>query len=351
MRAHRSAIAAAVAALACSPSAPDLSVPPPPDAGVSSSQAVSTFAVRELLLGDIERGGAPSLTAWRSFGFDLDGRITNQGSSDVCALQPGAPDTEQIDGTGGIDNGWGAHVVPLLETALSEQTPSNVASTALLRGDWTLLVQITGLSDDPNQTASGLSAQIFVGAQTAQPPAFDSTTNWPLRPSSVADSSVVPFVATVQFKEAYVTHGTFVARGSDAPLVVPLELGAFGNEPVPDATFPLVIRDPVVTFVHAKPGSAEGGTIAGVLDTEAFIAGLRAFAAKISLSLCGSAFEGTAQEMRQAQDILSDGSNAPGVSCDAISLGIGFTGARVANPTTLGVDPVLADPCADAGTD
>ncbi len=172
-----------------------------------------------------------------------------------------------------------------------------------------------------------------------------------MRPSSVADPNVSPFGATVRFSEVYVTNGTLVARGSDAPVVVPLELGFFNGAPLPAAMFSLQIHDPVVTFVHASAGVAARGTIAGVLDTEALVAELTEVAGRVSLSLCGSAFDGIADELRQAQDILSDGSNAPGVSCDGISIGIGFTGALVANPTTLGVDPVLSDPCADAGAD
>lgn len=45
---------------------------------------------------------------------------------------------------------------------------------------------------------------------------------------------------------------------------------------------------------------------------------------------------------RAAADILEDGTNAPGVPCDGISIGFGFDARLVANPTAVTqVDPVV----------
>ena len=60
--------------------------------------------------------------------------------------------------------------------------------------------------------------------------------------------------------------------------------------------------------------------------------------------------------IRQASDMLKDGSQAPGVPCDGISVGLGFTGKRVGNPTKVApVGNPPPDPCtnppADAGAD
>jgi hypothetical protein len=71
--------------------------------------------------------------------------------------------------------------------------------------------------------------------------------------------------------------------------------------------------------------------------------------------LCGTAADGLAQTIQQTQDILDDGSNRLGPSCDAISIGIGFNAVQIANPTKVIPDPVAPpDPCSpvlDAGTD
>ncbi|HEY2365979.1 MAG TPA: hypothetical protein VGH87_06315, partial [Polyangiaceae bacterium] len=83
---------------------------------------------------------------------------------------------------------------------------------------------------------------------------------------------------------------------------------------------------------------------------------LKSVAGRISQSLCGSAFDGIAQQITQASDIKKDGSNAPGATCDGISIGLGFVGKKIANPTKVAVDDgsVPPDPCTssgDSGTD
>jgi hypothetical protein len=329
-------------------------VPMPPDAGITTSTSVSTFAVTQLLLGETDRDGGASTNAWKELGYDLDGRVTTMDSSGVCTLQLGANRSTQVDGVGGIDNAWGSQLVAPFQTFLVEPSPSIDATQIIDSGEWTLLLQVTGLSDDSNQTARGLSAQVFVGARTAGPPAFDSTTDWPLRPSSVADASRVPFGAVVQFSDVYVMDGTFVARTSAAPLSIPLVLQSHNTNHPGETTLPLEIHDAVITFDHVAPATAAHGTIAGVLDPASFVSAVRALVGRVSPSLCGDVFAGIAAEMLDAEDILEDGTNAPDVPCDGISIGLGFTAQLVANPTTIGADPPPAiDPCAvwDAGAD
>ena len=63
----------------------DDAVPPAvPDAGPTTSQTVTTFAIDSVQLGD-STGGVLSTTAWKSFGLDLDGKHTLQSSTDVCS--------------------------------------------------------------------------------------------------------------------------------------------------------------------------------------------------------------------------------------------------------------------------
>ncbi|HEY1955093.1 MAG TPA: hypothetical protein VGH28_05760 [Polyangiaceae bacterium] len=313
-------------------------IPADPEAGATTTNASSTFAIDQIFLGDTDRTNQASTTAWQGFGYDLDGLHTDATSTDVCSLQPGASLAYQVDGPGGIDNAWGALVLPILETAMSEAHPSNAATLAIGRGDWTLLVQVDGLSDDAQQNADSLDAQVSVGAPTT-PPAFDGTTNWPVRPG-----------APVHFSKVYVVGGTLVARDADAAISIPLEIGIFGSAATLSFVLPLVVHDPIITFAHTSPDAAENGTLAGVLDAEAFIATLQAFAGRISASLCGSAFDGIASQLRACEEILPDGSNDPSAMCSGISLGIGFRATRVANPTTIGDEPPPPpDPCLDGG--
>ena len=114
---------------------------------------------------------------------------------------------------------------------------------------------------------------------------------------------------------------------------------------------PLRVYHPSLTFEHVDPSSAAHGTIAGVLATQDIIDAFRRLAGRVSTSLCGPAFDGIAGQLSQSQDILGDGTNTPGVPCDAISIGIGFTAKLVANPTKVGVEPPPLPDLCDAGPD
>lgn len=340
----------------------------PANAGVADRSRVETFAIDSIFLGDVDRNGngytppsalngcsQPSSSssphvpaAWKSFGYDLDGKITNQASKDVCILTPGAPPANQVDGIGGSDNAWGSTFMAIAESIANSQTaPSTYESQLIAAGAWTLQIQTSGLPAGSTPLV-GIAAQVFTSGAIDGAPAFDSTTDWPILASSTVDG--VSVVARAAYDDAYVSDdGTFVTGvPSEAPIVVPL---AFGGQ-----TVSLAIHRAVVTFKRAPddPTRLAQGTIAGVLETEEFITMLRALSGRLSTSLCGSAFEGIAEQIRQAQDILSDGTNASGIPCDAISIGLGFTARLVSNPTKIAPDPTLdPDPCTtpDSGAD
>ena len=329
-------------------------IPSPPDGGIASDD-VSTFAIQTLFLGESRTdGGPPSKTAWRDLGYNLDGLITTATSTDVCILAPNTPLTQQLDGENGIDNAWGAVLLPITQTAFTASTPSLDVSKIIDSGGWTLQFQVTGLTNDLKESALGLAAQVFVSGATASPPAFDPSTDWPVLPSSLADGTTISGGARVQFSNVYVTNGTVVAEGASQPLDVPLVM-AFRvcivscSDPGTPLSLPIRIHDPKVTFARTSSNTARG-VIAGVLDTQELTDTFRRFAGRVSLSLCGSAFDGIALQLAQAQDILQDGTNAAGVPCNAISIGLGFVAKLVANPTKIGVDVPAPDPC-DAGTD
>jgi hypothetical protein len=331
-------------------------VPTEPEAGVTTSTATSTFAINALLLGEsVGLGDAPSYTAWKAYGYDLDGLTTTEVSTNVCTLAAGAPKINQIDGNDGVDNAWGSVILPIIQSGASLATPTTDVTGVIVAGGWTLPLQVTGLTSDPAQTATGLSAQVFVGGVTSGTPAFDQTTDWPVVPSSLQDGTTIGGGAVVRFATVYVTNGTLVARDATVPLVLPIIFAnATPTHQPPAATLTLLIHDPVITFVHSQVASATNGTIAGVLDVAEALSAAEPFAHDLSTSTCGAAFTGLAEQIGQAADILSDGGNAPGVPCDAISIGLGFTATLIANPTHVGVDPVPPpDPCMplDAGTD
>lgn len=306
--------------------------PPPPVDGGPATTTTTTYALQTIFLGETDRNGNASSTAWKAYGFNLDGLVTAKTSTDVCTLQPGSPTANQVDGNNGIDNSWGETLLPLIQTATGQPNPSQTETGYIDTGTWTVQLVITGLSTDPKQTATGLVASIFTSGQYDNgTPAFDSTTDWPVLSTSVVDGQNVSSGSTMVFPSAYVNGGTFVSGKGPDPLILSLN---FNGVPVE-----LHIHDAIITFDHTAAASLTNGTIAGVLDTQEFVATMKSVAGQFSTALCGTAFDGIAQQIEQASDILSNGTNAPGTPCTGISVAMGFNATAIANPTKVAQPP------------
>lgn len=315
---------------------PDSGKPPPPDSGAPTT-AVNTYALHTLYLGDTDRSGTPSSTAWKSYGLNLDGLFTTKADTNVCTLQQNAPKTNQVDGNSGIDNAFGAVILPIFQAALSQPNASATETASVDQG--TVQLQITGLSDDPQQTAPNIVAQIFTSGQYDNgTPAFDSSTDWPVLSTSVKDGQNISSGSMMVFSDAFIESGQFITQTAPDPLVLSL---SFNGVPVE-----LHVHDATIIFQHTSPTDLTNGTIAGVLDTEEFVATLKAAAGQFSTSLCGAAFDGIAQQIRQASDIMNNGTNGAGQTCNGISVGIGFDAKRVASPTkVVPPPPPPPNPC------
>jgi hypothetical protein len=195
---------------------------------------------------------------------------------------------------------------------------------------------------------TGLSAQLFASGvfdeDGGAKPNFTTTESWPVRPELLNDGKTVASGSKVTFPDSYITNGTFVTPTGTVTLSLVFQGVALDIE---------IVK--AVIVMDIKGDSADNGTIAGVIPTEKLIGGLQSVAGRISKSLCGSAFDGIAQQIRQTSDINADGSNSAGKACDAISIGIGFTAKHIGNPTSVaGLGTAPPDPCSmsgDAGGD
>lgn len=310
--------------------------PPPPPISGTATNNVYTFAIQRIYLGDSPRGSTvTSSSAWKFFGYDIDNKYSDAQSTDVCLRATGAPSSVQVDGNAGIDNTWGANLLPILQSAGSMPNPSQIETDLVTKGNFTLEIQVTGLSDDPKQSALGLSGQVFLGAYYNGMPAFDANTDWPVTSDSVVDGQTIASGAIMKLANAYVSDGTFVATAK-----------TFAFPFFVQGSVPFVLHDAIVTFDHTSHADAARGTIAGVLDTNEFLTAFKLVAGRIAKALCGSAFDGIAQQVRQCVDILPGGTNKPGVPCSALSVGLGFEAKLIANPTkVVPIPTVPPDPC------
>ena len=119
----------------CTSAGTNCIVQPAAPSGGSPTSAKHNYAVSKLYLGDTDRTGVTSQTAWKAFGYNLDNLVTTKNSTDVCTLAPGASKSTQADGNGGIDNSFGENILPIVITtagsgaAASINTPSRKATS------------------------------------------------------------------------------------------------------------------------------------------------------------------------------------------------------------------------------
>ena len=254
--------------------------PPMPGAATTATTGIN-FAVHHFWLGDT--APLPTFpadttgTAWSTFGYNIDGLITNANSTDVCTLRPEAPIRNQIDGVNGIDNSFGENIVGILEAEAKGLSKS--VTTSIESGSFTILLNTVGLTSSTTQTNTGLSGALFEGANYGSaPPAEDGgpfllTDDWPVSASSLVDGGLEAG-SRLSFPKAYVTNGTWV-NGSPVDITL-----AFTLKSQP---FVLSIHQAIITFNHtvdsAGQDHATGGIISGVLKTAEFLAEISEVAA------------------------------------------------------------------------
>ena len=315
--------------------------PAAPTAGATTDSTIRTFALNQLFLGETGRNAAPLKDAWKDYGYNIDGLTTTKESKDVCTRQGGADSAKQEDGKEGIDNAFGRTVLGFILGLVP--TPSKTINDSIAGGSFTILLEIKGLTDDPKQNNTGLSGRLLVGGDysngktPATKPTFSPTDDWPYRANPI-----------VPINGAYINNGTFVNGAGGATV----ELSLF----IQGVQLSLAINRAAITFDHSAPNEITNGTISGVINTEALVTGIEKVAGRISTQLCGgSTLDTIKQTIRQASDIKADGTNAAGAPCDAISIGLGFTGKKIGDAKTVAVDVAPPpDPCttpADAGAD
>jgi len=89
------------------------SPPAAPSVATSAVGGKRAYAIRRLYFGDTDRQGNKRADAWKDLGFDIDGKATPTG------YEPGLcrnGSSVHVDGTCGIDNAFGAMLVPVLLT-------------------------------------------------------------------------------------------------------------------------------------------------------------------------------------------------------------------------------------------
>ncbi len=301
-----------------------------------------------MYFGDTDRNDVPSPNAWMAFGYDLDGKKSSKDSTDHCkAAAGGATVAIQTDGYDGIDNSYGANIVPIL-IGIGPDFATLVNET-IREGSFTVILDIETLGD--GTTYVGIPASLLDGAEAVQPK-WDGNDEWSLHCETMIDCRDAGTLqlsdgnkSAIAFPNSYVADGTWVSGDIGS---VEIQVPAFFIVD-PSLQLRTRLRRAVMTMDFepgAPPTSARNGTIAGVIDTEELVQKISHIAGHISPSLCGSpTLQSVLTSVRAASDIMSDGSQDPGQVCNGISVGYGFEARAVKLGTVLDRTPPAEDPC------
>lgn len=297
--------------------------PAPPETGVPAEGDPSVFAMSRLFLGDVLRSGEADPDAWKQFGYDLDGVKSTMNTTQHCQPLEGATAASvKTDGEGGIDNSFGANVLPIfegIEPDISASINENING-----GRYTMLLEIDRLGGASDYL--GLAAALYFGARLDSEPRWDGTDEWPLycelmhdcAPSGtkqIADGNT----SIVAFPFSYVSSGTWVSGAKTSATVALTVRGIPLRVDVGEAVMTVELdgSDP--------PAGGTNGVMAGIIDTTHLIGTLAQLAGRLSTSLCDSAtLETLKRNLKAASDIMKDGTQDPDAGCNGISVGIGF---------------------------
>jgi len=282
-----------------------------------------TFAAAAIDLGETADG-------WKQLGFNIDGKVSTAESTDVCTAV-GGQKSSLADGSRGIDNAFGNKIVSYISSITAG--PSKRMTDAIAGGNTTLILEVTGLSEDAKQSATGVTGKLFAGAKFdstgAKKPTFTTADDWPVRDDLTPKAS---------FGNGYVANGTWVS-GDPSDVNVTL---VFSGQ-----TLSVTVHKAIITLDHAAPGAAANGIIAGVLKTSELQTEISKIAGSISSSFCpgSSNSDKLIQTIKEASDIRADGTNAAGAECDGISIALGFTAKEIGAVKRAQQDPTGANPC------
>jgi uncharacterized membrane protein YgcG len=308
--------------------------PGPPASGATPASGSVTFAVSKLYLGDTDRSGAPSPSAWKQYGYNLDSKVSTKASTDLCKpAAGGAPSAVYPDGNEGIDNAFGKIILPIITGLASDA--SQTINDNIAAGEFTIMMDVEGLGPDADYL--DLPTRLYAGGTLPTAPKWDGTDSWPVVQELLNDPTDIKS-SKVRFDTAYVTSHTWV---SGSPGVVNLSLAVAGF------SLTLTISEAILTMdIDPSRNEATGGVIAGILETEPLINELRKIAGSFDEGLCtGTTFDSLADQLRQASDMIAAGDQDPSKECDGISIGLGFDAKPVLLGDILDAAPPQPDPC------
>lgn len=324
-----------------------------------------TLAISSMRLGSRNKAGDLDPNAWKDIGMDLDGLCTG---SDTCEGQDSpagcAPTVPQVayDGNYCRDNTFGrlefqAALVP--EIAKKYGLNDDAFNCALCVGDYSFLIRVSGYNGEPDDESIRVDLYPSPGLESVLPwncadstwnqrPCFTPDMPWTVESDVLTEKGAGPDLppSTIFDDAAYVKQGSIVVHLPDDTLFW------FPGYKALVVAYPLRLQKAVVTGKLARGNDGvwriQNGVIAGRSRGADIVKGFRL------IGFCESDpnYKLMSEFVDKNLDVLGDGTNDPGSTCDSMSVGVTFealqaTAGKAAAVTPLQECKVPAKP--DAG--
>lgn len=324
------------------------------------------FALSSMRLGALNEAGDFDANAWQDIGFDLDGVCT---ASETCTSEDPPPSCKagasQLprDGRYCRDNTFGkleytASLVPQL--AKTYGLSDDAFNCALCVGHYNFLVRVTGYNGEPNDDK--VRVDLYPSPGLEKPLPWDcSEPTWASQPCFTPDMPWTVLEDALVVKrggpdlpdskifdaEAYVREGTLVLQlPKDTLFWFPGYKGVV-------VAYPLRLRNGIIVSKIAKGAdniwTLSDGIIGGRARAEDITQGFRL------IGFCDTTDKDNYELMTtfvgDNLDVLGDGSHDPEQPCDAMSVGLAFTGrqARAGRAETVAPLVECERPTTDGG--
>ena len=269
----------------------------------------TAFVVNKLFFGEGNSG------QWKKVGLNLDGLASTGASKDVCLPNAGGmAGTAYPDGEDGVDNSFGKNLLPTLLSV--DPTWVTDVNDGAQKGFFNVLMKLYCLP--PTGDVPEFTTKLFGGTTLGKTPKFDGTDLWPVSPELLTNP-LDPESSSISFEHSSVVGSKFDS-GKNGTFILTIPVTIKGKS----ASIKLTLYSATATMTLSEDRkSATGGTIGGVLNTEEFVAEVKKIG--VLLDFCGNAlFDGIITQVRQASDIMADGTQDPTKICNGISMGLGF---------------------------
>jgi len=331
--------------------APPPAHPPdrPPGARAPSGKGKTLwFMMKRIYLGSQTSTGVDSPTAWREWGFDLDGRCTGVEQSrtgvETCARAKTSDQDVLIDGDLCRDNNFGARLIPLVK--IGSAAFEDEANKSIVKGNSTWLIRIDDLDDGEDDAYA--PGRIYQAGQIPKgdpqlPLRLDGTDVRTVQSDSIEARDIER--PKLKMLTGYVRGNTWVSGDGD-DLLLPIPVGGSGTIPMP------LVKGRMTMRLAADHKTASGGILAGALPLSVIDTVVKPIAIETGFCPGTPLYETTLATVLKFPDVViaSPTLNDPDKPCDGVSIGLGFETAPILAPTKV-VDPPppVASKCGDAG--